>query len=183
MLALYISALETDEERDKFAYLYEENYRLLMNVARRIVRSSELAEEVVHDTFVTALEQKEKFLSLDAVNFRNFCVRVIRNKCIDILRRNKPLNGAVALDAEDSPDLISDETPFELRLVSQEDYARLMACVAELDPINRQILEMKYVHDLPFEEICSELNMTFPQVNGRLARTRAKVKALFEKEP
>jgi RNA polymerase sigma-70 factor (ECF subfamily) len=182
MLAFYISALDSEEERDKFAYLYERNYRLLMKVARKILRSEELAEDAVHDTFIAVLERKEKFLSLDAVNFRNSCVIVIRNKCIDILRRNKPLKGAAELDAENAPEPASDDPPIDAQIATQDEYARLLASIAELEPLNRQILEMKYVREMSFEEICSELNMTFAQVNGRLARTRAKVKSLFEKE-
>jgi RNA polymerase sigma-70 factor (ECF subfamily) len=182
MLALYTSALETDEERDRFAYLYEKNHRLLMKVAYKILRSHESAEEAVHDAFVAVLERKEKFLSLDAINFRNLCVRIVRNRCIDILRRNKPLKDAISSDAEDAPELPTGETPFDLLIVTGEEYARLMDCIAELEPLNRQILEMKYVHEMSFKEICSELGMTFPQVNGRLARTRVKVKALFGKE-
>ncbi|MDR2356582.1 MAG: sigma-70 family RNA polymerase sigma factor [Oscillospiraceae bacterium] len=181
MLTFYISALESDGERDRFAYLYEQNFRLLTKAAYRILRSNELAEEAVHDAFVRVLERKEKFLSLDAVNFRNLCVRIVRNRCIDILRRGKPLKDAVRLDAEGAPELASGEAPSDLRIETREDYERLMDCVAELEPLSRQILEMKYIHGMSFADICSELGMTFPQVNGRLARTRAKVRAAFEK--
>jgi RNA polymerase sigma-70 factor (ECF subfamily) len=181
MLFILLTALETEEERDKLTYLYERYYQQFVKTAYKIVRSQEVAEEVVHDAFVAAIERKEKFLSLDAVNFRNLCVRVIRNKCIDILRRNKPLSGAMPLDSDDTPELSSDDDPFDLRVANQEDYARLMDCIAKLEPLNKQILEMKYVHGLTFERICAELGMTFPQVNGRLTRSRAKVKYLFEK--
>jgi len=181
MLFILLSALETEEERDKLTVLYERYYQLFVKTAYKIVRSEAIAEEVAHDVFVTAIERKEQFLSLDAVNFRNLCVRVIRNKCIDILRRNKPLSGAIPLDSDDTPEFSSDDGAFDLQIANQEEYSRLKDCIAQLEPLNKQILEMKYVHGLSFERICSELGMTFPQVNGRLTRSRAKVKHLFEK--
>jgi RNA polymerase sigma factor (sigma-70 family) len=76
----------------------------------------------------------------------------------------------------------SEDPPLDWEIIQKDNQAFFMKCLAELEPLNRQILEMKYVRGMSFDQICSELNMTFPQVNGRLARTRAKIKVLFDKE-
>jgi DNA-directed RNA polymerase specialized sigma24 family protein len=74
MLSFYIAALETDEERDGIKDLYERYHQLLMKVALKIVRSSDLAEDAVHETFLAAIEDKGKIILQPAVNFRNWSV-------------------------------------------------------------------------------------------------------------
>jgi RNA polymerase sigma-70 factor (ECF subfamily) len=180
-----MAALETDEERYNLKDLYERYHQLLMKVALKIVRSPDLAEDAVHETFLAAIEDKNKIFSQSSVNFRNWSVIVVRNKCFDILREYKNFDDSVRLESEsgtDMSDVPSDDAPLDRELIQRDDKAILMKCLAELEPLNRQILEMKYVRGMSFAEICSELNMTFPQVNGRLARTREKVKMLLEKE-
>jgi RNA polymerase sigma-70 factor (ECF subfamily) len=62
MLAFYMAALETDEERDKLADLYQRYHQLLTKAALRIVKSPDLAEDAVHETFVAAIEDKGKII-------------------------------------------------------------------------------------------------------------------------
>jgi RNA polymerase sigma-70 factor (ECF subfamily) len=185
MLGLYIAALDTEDERDRLRELYDRYHKLLMKVAFKIVRSPDLAEDAVHETFLAAIEDKNRIFLQSAVNFRNWSVIVVRNKCFDILREYKNFDDSVRLESEsgtDMSDIPSDDAPVDRGLIQGDEKAILMKCLAELEPLNRQILEMKYVRGMSFAEICSELNMTFPQVNGRLARTREKVKAMLEKE-
>jgi RNA polymerase sigma-70 factor (ECF subfamily) len=185
MFSIYIAALETDAERDRLKELYERYHQLLMKVALKIVRSPDLAEDAVHETFLAAIEGKNKIFSQSAVNFRNWSVIVVRNKCFDILRENKNFDDSSRSDTEsgtDMSDIPSNDVPVDLELIQQDEKAILLKCLAELEPLNRQILEMKYMRGMSFADICSELNMTFPQVSGRLARTREKVKAMLEKE-
>ena len=182
MLMFYLSALDTPEERDRLAYLYEKYYRLLNKTALKILGAMDFAEDAVHETFLAAIEGDQKIYLQDEVNFRNWSVIVVKNKCYDIIRRKKKLDNAVRLDADNASELESNDLPLDIQITNRDDYEKLLACIEELEPMNRQILEMKYVLEMPFEKICSELNMTFPQVNGRLARTRAKIKEMFEKE-
>lgn len=175
-------AFKSGRERDRFAQLYEQYLQLFLKVAKKIVGSAELSEDIVHDAMAEVLERREKFAFPDAVNFRNLCVKIIRNKCIDALRRNKPLDGAVPLDSEGAPEVPGGDEPLEMQIIRQEDYGRLRECLGALDPLNRQIIEMKYVHSMPLARICSELNMTLPQINGRLARARAHIRGMLKEE-
>jgi len=182
MLMMYLTALDTSEERDRLSYLYDKYYQLLIKTALKILGDIGLAEDAVHETFLAAIESDKKIYLQDEVNFRNWSVIVVRSKCYDILRKKNKSENAVQLDADDTPELESNELPLDIQITNREDYEKLTVCIAELEPLNRHILEMKYVLGMSFEKICSELNMTFPQVNGRLARTRAKLKSMFEKE-
>ncbi|MDR3311505.1 MAG: hypothetical protein LBS90_09250 [Oscillospiraceae bacterium] len=50
-LQIYLSALDTESERHRFAGIYEKHKRLLTRAARRIARNEEMAEDAVHNAF------------------------------------------------------------------------------------------------------------------------------------
>jgi RNA polymerase sigma-70 factor (ECF subfamily) len=179
MLLIYLAALDTEEERDKLTFLYEKYKGLLKSAAMKVIRDRDLADDAVHETFMEAIRHKEKILSLTPIDFRNWSVIVVRRKCIDAIRKRTRYGGTVSLDADNAPEVADEGEPFGLQMIRQEDYDRLMECIDRLDPVNRQILEMKYVLDMSIAEICSELDMTLAQVNSRLERTRQKVRHLF----
>lgn len=51
MLTFYISMLETEEQQDKFSYIYQNYVGFMYHVAKEVVKEHYLAEDVVHETF------------------------------------------------------------------------------------------------------------------------------------
>jgi RNA polymerase sigma-70 factor (ECF subfamily) len=158
MLSIYLAALDTQEERDKLTFLYENYKELLRNAAMKILRDRESADDAVHETFLEAIGHKEKVLSLSPIDFRKWRVIVVKRKCIDALRKRGRSGGEISLDADDAPEMADGNEPFDIQMIQKEDYDRLMECIGRLDPLNQQILEMKYVLGMKIAEICSELN-------------------------
>jgi restriction endonuclease len=64
MLLFYLSVLDTPEEKNKLSYYYEKYSLLLAKIAMGYVHSHSLAEDAVHNTFLTIIKNKEKILSL-----------------------------------------------------------------------------------------------------------------------
>jgi RNA polymerase sigma-70 factor (ECF subfamily) len=182
MLAFYLSALETNEERDRLTYYYEKYKQLFSKIAYGYLYSETLAEDAVHNAFLTVINDKEKILSLPDANFRSWCVIIIRSRCIDMLRKNKAFDDGISFDREDAPEIMSDEPLMEERLIENERIENLEKCLSKLDPEAKNILEMKYVLNLSFTDICERTGMTFDQVNGILRRARKKLKSMLESE-
>ncbi|GHU35425.1 hypothetical protein FACS1894105_04130 [Clostridia bacterium] len=182
MLTFYLSALDTSEERDIFSYYYEKYKDLFIKVALEILHSPMLAEDAVHNAFLSIIKDKENFLSLSEANFRNSSVLIIKRKCIDIMRRNKFFDKGVSLDADYAPDIESAEPPVLHTLIEKEQSERLSRYLDSLDLLPRQILEMKYILDMSFDEICRDTGLTHDQVNGILRRARKKIKNMMESE-
>jgi len=180
MLYFYMSALSSGEERDRLSYLYEKFKKRLFHAALKITRNQAMAEDAVHNAFVSAIGQKEKFLSMGEVDFFKWSVVIVRGKCIDLLRKEKRYAEKPIDDyAEAMP---SGEAPIDERVALLDTYGRLRSHMAGLDAVNRQILEMKYVLQMSMNEIGDELGLAPAQVNGRIARARAKMKELMGNE-
>lgn len=57
MLVFYLGAIDSDENKNKFEYIYRKYYRFMLRTASSIIRDSSLAEDVVHETFVQLLKE------------------------------------------------------------------------------------------------------------------------------
>jgi len=180
MLPLYLSVLSTPDERHKLALFYEKYKKKLMSVALRHTHNQAMAEDAIHNAFISAIQHKEKTFTMDEIDFFRWCVIVVKGKCVDLMRKENPYNDTPLDDFyEILPD---DSVPVDEQVAQQDVYKRLKECMAELDSVNRQILEMKYILQMSMKEIGDELGFTPTQVNSRIAKARAKVKKLMGKE-
>lgn len=103
---------------------------------------------------------------------RGWFYRVLRNKCIDVLRtrrgrRPAPLS-ADPLDRS-QPDPLSDAG-------RQEELANLRQALTELPDDMREILLLRDFHDLPYAEIASVLDIAAGTVMSRLHRARSTLR-------
>ena len=57
MLVFYLAAIDNDESKNKFEYIYHKYYRFMLRTASSIIRDSSLAEDAVHETFVQLLKE------------------------------------------------------------------------------------------------------------------------------
>ena len=57
MLVFYLAAIDSDESKNKFEYIYHKYYRFMLRTASSIIRDSSLAEDAVHETFVQLLKE------------------------------------------------------------------------------------------------------------------------------
>ena len=68
MLAFYISTLDTEKERNRMTALYEEHKNALYKYALKFLKNKELAEDAVHNAFISILELKFLFkISVDTL--------------------------------------------------------------------------------------------------------------------
>ena len=60
-MLLYLSMLETPEERDLFEEIYTEYMQLMYKVAFRILRNESDSEDAVHQAFLSVIENFNKY--------------------------------------------------------------------------------------------------------------------------
>ena len=180
LLTIYLSMLDTEQERKKMTDLYEEHKYALLHYAMTIIRNQDMAEDAVHNTFISIIEKKEKYLNLDCRDFRRSAVIIVRNKCIDILRKQKPFANISMEELEIF--LESDEKSVEEQVLLSSDYELIRKYINSIDEISKQVLLMKYILNMSYKEIGEKLGMTPKHVDTRIMRAKAKVRKLIEKD-
>lgn len=85
MLILLFSVLN-DEERELVEQIFHEHHIQFQRIAFRIVQSEETAEDVVSTAFVKIIDNIEKISELPCPQMTAFCVTIVKNASIDVLR-------------------------------------------------------------------------------------------------
>jgi RNA polymerase sigma-70 factor (ECF subfamily) len=144
------------------------------NLAFRLTRHSEAAEDIVHDAYLRALQGLDQFRGGDP---RAWILRIVRNRAFDWLRERKlkqtaPLGGADPDDPDwdfHDPDQV---TPEEA-LVREGEAAGVRAVLDALPPRLREVLVLREMEDLSYREIAEITQAPIGTVMSRLARARA----------
>lgn len=94
-MILFLAMLDTQEEKSKFAKLYETYRYLLWYVANDILRDPDDAEDAVQETYFALTRHMDKIEDVDSTKTRNFLVTIVKSKAIDILRKKNQRKSGV----------------------------------------------------------------------------------------
>lgn len=172
-MLIYLSMIETEEDKSKFVLLYEKYRKLMYYVANQILKDEYLSEDAVHQTFIKIIENLDNISEIDCHKTKSYIVTMVRNHSINLYnqRKNHPM---VSLDTE--MDIESNEI-FEI----QEEDA-IVKAVANLPQIYNAVLTLKYVQEFSNTEIAEALDISESTVRKRLERAKSKVQESLEKE-
>ncbi|NLY48223.1 MAG: RNA polymerase sigma factor [Clostridiales bacterium] len=180
MLVLYISMLDSEQDKKKMEEIYNEHKHALYMYALKLTGNQALAEDAVHSTFIAIIEQKEKYFNLSRMDFRCSSVIIVRNKCIDLLRKQQKYSDTPYEELEIF--IESKDKPVEEQAVVSCEYEAIRKHLASIDEISRQVLIMKYYLGMSYKEIGDALKMTPKHVETRIMRAKEKVRKLIRKE-
>ena len=140
----------------------------LYKVAFYILESEEEAKDAVQDAFVKLWKDRESLY--DVSNPKAYCIRLIKNLCLDKIRRQK-------LEfPEELPERISNDGQDD-SIDQKERLNMVMEAVKALPDKQRQILWLRTVEGLSYEEISDRLGMTPLTLRVLLTRARSKIKS------
>lgn len=176
---MFLLILILSEGDQKIIYtIYTRNKRRLLNVAKSYL--GDRAEDVVHDTIISLAEKYENKMEELCVKQDYFFVTLVKNRSIDILRKEKRTNIS-ELDGNESIFIEENKEP-EPRLLLQDDIDRLVSYLDCLKPHYREVLEYKYILDYSQKEIAEILQISESSVSTRIGRALKQLKERFEKE-
>jgi RNA polymerase sigma-70 factor (ECF subfamily) len=155
----------------------------LFRYAMSRLRGAEAAEEVVQETFVSALKAKSRYSGRGAE--RAWLLGILKRKIIDTIRarRRESARGGEE-DAFDPTAVLFDETghwrqhpkSFELgpeaNLERAEFWAAFRACLGSIPVRQAELFSLRELDGLSTEEICKELAITPSNLWTLLHRAR-----------
>lgn len=153
--------------------------RQVFGVARRIVQQHQDAEEVTQQTFLSVIEQLDKFR--EESQFRTWLLRIATNHALALLRKRKVRAGP-SLDDGDSDDAYDGiphpeyiatwrETPEELA-VRHETRLHIDEALATLNEKYRVVFVLRDIEELSTQETAEILGISAGAVKVRLLRAR-----------
>ena len=161
-------------DRAALASLYQALAGTALAVALRVLASRADAEEILQDTFVEVWTRAATF-DPQRGGARTWVLSIARNRAIDRLRRRGAVSRMVTgAAAEPTP---TGATPLEL-VEQRQSRDEIKAALLELNPEQRQVLELGYFEGLSQSEIAARLQEPLGTVKTRVRAALQKLAAL-----
>jgi RNA polymerase sigma-70 factor (ECF subfamily) len=164
----------------------------LLRVAVLQLRDNDVAEDVVQDTLVAALQGASGFSGRSSL--KTWLTGILKHKIVDAIRRKAREPVLASLDEEtqiDDLDALFDESGHwdnppadwgdpESALSRQQFLEIMQMCLERLPPNTARVFMMREVMDLESEEICKELSITSTNLWVILYRARMALRQCLE---
>lgn len=162
-----------------FAALVERYQKRVYALTFRMCPTPELAEEAAQEAFLSAW-QGLPFFRGDA-SFSTWLYRLTSNACVDLLRREKRHQGP-SLDDETTAVDVPDPAPTPEKAAEQKELKmQIESGLRALSPEHREVLLLREMHQLSYEEIADTLNLDLGTVKSRISRGRRHLREFLIK--
>ena len=175
-MMIFLFGILNDEQRALVERIFHEHRVHFRRISFKIVKSEEAAEDVVSTAFVKIMDNIEKISDLPWPQMTAFCVSIVKNASIDVLRQSQQ---RVYIDCWDSvpcenADDIADEC------IHNADVHKLAEAIDKLAPDDRHFIYLRYTQEMGYREIGELLNISEDAAKKRGQRLVKKLRKLYE---
>jgi RNA polymerase sigma-70 factor (ECF subfamily) len=137
-------------------------------LATQMLGNSDDAADAVHDVLAKVLKKPQAYQAGNGP-LKPWFLRVLRNHCIDLIRRRRPSDNTV-------DELIEPGSGPEVLLENEQRDLNLQLSLANLSDGLREIIVLRDYMDLSYAEIADTLEIAPGTVMSRLHRARLALK-------
>lgn len=170
-----------------FIEIMQRYHARLFSLAHNLLRNAADAEEIVQDAFIRAHRGLANFRgdSSLATWLYRIALNLSRNRYWYFFRRRR--QDSLSLErppSEDSnitfADMIASDDANPAQETAAHEFVTLISlCMDKLEPSHREILTMRNVIELPYEDIAVALRINVGTVKSRIARARENLRKLL----
>ncbi|WP_428031179.1 sigma-70 family RNA polymerase sigma factor [Ancylobacter sp.] len=154
-------------ERAGLHRIYEQLAPGMTGVALRMLRRRDLADEVVHDTFLRIWEKADSF---DAARGKpsSWAFAILRNTALNVLRGEKRTE---LVDSFEAIEPASEEADAETMVLALSEASALRRCLARLEPMRRKAILLAYMRGLTHGELAGRLGVPLGTAKAWIRRS------------
>lgn len=147
---------------------------LVFPMANRMLRDEEAAKDAVQLSMLKLWEKRRQLKKCE--NLKAFAFRVVRNTCLDEIKKKKP----VYFDHSDN---IISMHPWESNGYDEKEAVELVKIhITELPKKQLEVIQMKDIDGLDYPEIADVLNTDIAYIRVLLSRARKTIKQKLEND-
>lgn len=171
-------------DNDAFEQLLLLHQKKVYNLCLRMSANPDDALDLSQEAFIKAWRSIGQY-QFEA-SFSTWLFRLTSNVCIDHLRRKKRRQETSLTESFDDSDeaeefTLPDAAPLpEEQAITNETKIELAQAMEQLGPEHREILQLRVVEDLPYEQIAEILDIRVGTVKSRLARARLSLRKILK---
>lgn len=159
--------------------------RAAYTLAVWLVRSPYDAEDIVQDAYVRAYRSFDTF---NGGEFKPWLLAIVRNRALTFLSQRKRSSNVVSfedafhVEEGDEPGIAripsSEPTP-EQHLIADGERSAVLQALGELPPLFREVIILRELEDLTYQQIADVTDVPVGTVMSRLARGRSKLRDIL----
>ncbi|MBI1222191.1 MAG: RNA polymerase sigma-70 factor [Bacteroidetes bacterium] len=154
-----LSLLKGDNK--EFAQLYSRYYPLLIGVTRSYLPKEQAGDDLVQDVF-EKLWLKRTELEID--NLRAYLFGMMRNRCLDELKRRK------ASSQLDQVEEMADEQEGMAKMEAKDQGTHIQELIQRLSPQCRTVFLLVRFEGMKYKEVAELLNISVKTVENHMGR-------------
>jgi RNA polymerase sigma-70 factor (ECF subfamily) len=163
--------------RAAFSALYDAAAPQLFGLALRILKRRDWAEDVLQEALISAWRNAGNYRR-ELGSGKAWLTVILRNRALDRLRREATARLEPSGDA--MPD-VEDPSPSALDLtISGESGRRLMACLEQLEEVQKRAILLAYFDGLTHEELAARIASPLGTVKSWIRRGLQRLKGCLE---
>jgi len=164
-------------DKAALARIYEKYKIDLLRIATGLLNETNVAEDIVHDVFVTFAQSSDK-LKIDG-NLKGYLITCVANRARNS-KRVYQQRQAVSLD-ETEP-IISDSSKPERWIISSEELDTLNNALAQLSYPQREVVILHVQGGMKFRAIAESQNVSINTIQSRYRYGLDKLRSLLNGE-
>ena len=157
--------------------IYKEYSKIVYNYLLSLTCDSELAEELMQETFYSAVKNINRFRNESSM--KTWLCKIAKNRWIDYLKDTKKLNEIGINEIEEKFVLVNS---FEEDFSNKEAVIDLYKKIHNLDEKTREVIYLRIRADLNFKEIGMIMGKTENWARVTFYRAKVKLKEEFDNE-
>lgn len=171
--------LETEEDRICFERMYEKINPQLLHTAYAILHNRYDAEDIVQNVYVKIADNFHKYRGKTFTDMMSLGIVMTRNAAIDLIRKR---GRHTEVDFEANAYRSGSEVDMLKGVLCEDNKEECRKIFNRLKPEERDLLTLKYFHEMTYVEIGRMLGIKRKTVDMRLYRIKEKLKRELQGE-
>jgi RNA polymerase sigma-70 factor (ECF subfamily) len=160
-------------DAENFKKVFLPYHGKLYGIAYKFLGNQADAEDVVQETYIKLWRRRGEMESL--INPESYAVTLLKNSCLDILKKVKPeLSEIGEINIPSADSLIS-------QIESKDQLIYIRNIMAQLPDQQKQVIQLKIWDNLSNEEIEKQTGLTQGNIKMIISRARKTIKELYKK--
>lgn len=177
-MLLFLSLLDTEEEKTKFEKIYNNYKKKMLFTAYGILRNRQDAENIVQDSFIALIENLEKIEEVSCHKTWNYIVTIVKHKSFNLLRQKKKV---LPSDMDEELEQCGGDQKNLGDLAEKQELTDVLAeLIKELPYPFKEVLYLQYVNGMDQQSIAKILDKSHDNIRQISLRARSKLKKRLE---
>ncbi len=175
--------MKTDEELVKeaingniqsFEEIITRYEKLIFSIAMRMFNNTEDAKDITQEVCIKIYKNMERVIGKGS--FKSWICTITTNASIDEIRKR---NRKKTVPMEKTAEIVdADQAPLD-KLLNKESGMLIETAINKLSPDEKQIIILRDVESLSYDEIKDNLHLTLGTVKSRISRARKKLQTIY----